>query len=141
MAKRKVADIDDDLIIVNKRIKFDGYEDCCITCLKMTGTLDGLRALAGDDGYIHHNWKEHQQNQGCCMICSHIWEVFESDWDDVYDKYEPIRVYAGKVDAEFPLQKRNLNHPPRGSLLENLVFTLPETAGELILGLVVLEGA
>jgi len=45
MAKRKVANIDDDLIFVKKRNMFADYKNCCMTCLEMTGTLDGLRAL------------------------------------------------------------------------------------------------
>jgi hypothetical protein len=140
MAKRKVANIDDDLIFVKKRNMFADYKNCCITCLEMTGTLDGLRALV-QDGYEHHNWEEHRQSARYCEICVHIWEVLEGDWPDVYDKSVPMLVYAEISDTASSIQKLNLDHPLRGSQIENLVFTLPESMGSISLGLVVLEGA
>jgi hypothetical protein len=140
MAKRKVADIDDNLIINKKRIKFAGYEDCCKRCLKMTGTLHGLRALVGG-GYMHHNWQEIQQSLDCCTLCTEIWQSLESDWAVVEDRYLPLRVYAGILDTASSPQTRNLSHPLRDSHLGSLEFTLPENMGVFNLALVVVEGA
>jgi len=67
--------------------------------------------------------------------------VLEGDWPDVYDKSVPMLVYAEISDTASSTQKLNLDHPLRGSQIEDLVFTLPESMGSISLGLVVLEGA
>lgn len=57
-------------------------DKCCIKCQKMTGTLEGLRALVGD-GYRHYSYYQLLESAGMgCQFCRLIYYLTANDeWE------------------------------------------------------------
>lgn len=89
---------------------------CCQTCVAMTGTRLGLNALLSDGGYVHLNWYEIQKSAGMgCELCSAIRYRFESeDWyyeDDGSVTSEEIRIFTNLTHLSPDAEGAQPRHP------------------------------